>query len=97
MENVPYNPENDVCLNADRSAVVPCDSPQAHFKLRPPFDELSDEEAEALGLSKKPAAPAEPEVVEMGEADEPEEKTVSAAPANKAVAASSNKGNAGKK
>ena len=74
---MPYKPKEEICLNSTRTAVVSCDSPQAHFKLSPPNAELSDEEAKALGLVKaeKPApAPVEPE-----------KKAVNAAPQNKAV------------
>lgn len=64
--------KQEVCLNSDRSAVVSCDSPAAHFKLTPPFGHLEDDEAKALGL-------LEPEK------SEPEQKAVETAPANKAI------------
>jgi hypothetical protein len=99
---VAYKIQEEICLNADRTAIVACDSAQAHFKLSPPNAELTDEEAVALGLlaegetQELPAAaePAEAEAEAEAEGEEeaePEEKAVSAAPANKAVAASSNK------
>jgi len=87
---MPYKPKEEICLNSTRTAVVACDSPQAHFKLSPPNAELSDEEAKALGLVKaeKPAqAPApKPAVAEDVDAPaEPEKKAVNAAPQNKAI------------
>ena len=80
---MPYKPKEEICLNSTRTAVVACDSPQAHFKLSPPNAELSDEEAMALGLMKGKDAPVEeapaPEPVK------PEKKAVETAPQNKAV------------
>lgn len=93
-----YQIREEICLNADRTTIVACDSPQAHFKLSPPNSTLTDEEAVALGLLKEgeaqePAPAEEPVAVEMGEAAEeaPEKKAQPAAPANKAVAGTANK------
>ena len=87
---MPYKPKEEICLNSTRSAVVACDSPQAHFKLSPPNAELSDEEAQALGLVKaeKPAPAPKPAVAEDVDAPaptEPEKKAVAVAPQNKAI------------
>lgn len=88
---MPYIADAQICLNEARDKIVPCDSPEAYVNLALPGWELADEVAEKYGLSAAPASAA------GDDKKEPEEKTVSAAPANKAVAASSNKGNAGKK
>jgi len=86
---MPYKPKEEICLNSTRTAVVSCDSPQAHFKLSPPNAELSDEEAKALGLVKaeKPAPAPKPAVAEDidAPAPEPEKKAVATTPENKAV------------
>jgi hypothetical protein len=85
---MPYKPKEEICLNSTRTAVVSCDSPQAHFKLSPPNAELSDEEAKALGLVKaeKPVPAAKPAVAEDVDAPvEPEKKAVNGAPQNKAI------------
>lgn len=80
--------KEEICLNSDRSAVVSCDSPAAHFKLTPPFGHLEDDEAKALGLltEGKPGAekPDGKEDTQNAPTIEPEKKAVAAAPQNKA-------------
>ena len=79
---MPYKPKEEICLNSARTAVVSCDSPQAHFKLSPPNAELSDEEAKALGLLKPEKAQEAPA---PEPAKQPEQKAVAVSPQNKAV------------
>lgn len=83
-----YTSEKRVCLNADRSKVVPCDSAEAAIQLVAAGGQIPEDEAKRYGLTDKPKAEAEP-------AQEPEEesKAVKEPPANKArVAAPENKG-----
>lgn len=78
---MPYYVKEEICLNSDRSAVVACDSPAAHYKLTPPFGNLDDEEAKKLGLVKADA----PKKAEAEAPAEPAEEKAVAAPAeNKA-------------
>lgn len=86
---MPYIADSQICVNAARDKVVPCDSPEARYNLALPGWEVADEVAEQYGLSSATPAPVEDEPA-------PEKKAVSAAPANKAVAASSNKSGAKK-
>lgn len=51
-----YKATERVCLNTDMTAVVPCDSPAAHFVLANPGQEISDADCEKYGISDKPAA-----------------------------------------
>lgn len=68
-----YIAQEQLCLNADRSKIVPCDSPEAAMNLALPGDELEDDVAEKYGLAgKKKAEP------------QPEEKAVVSPPENKA-------------
>jgi hypothetical protein len=74
-----YTAKERICLNTARDAIVPCDSPAAHFVLASPGQTVSDEDCEKYGLKEdKSKAQAQDE--------EPEEKAVKAAPENKAVA-----------
>lgn len=68
-----FQSDKEMCLNADKSAVVDCDSPEARFVLVGVGGTVSAEDAERLGLSA-PAA-------------ESEGKAKAAPPENKAKAA----------
>lgn len=46
-----YTAEERLYVNADRTRVVPEDSPEAHFLLVAEGGELPDDEAERLGLT----------------------------------------------
>lgn len=62
-----------ICVNADMSAVVPCDSPQAAFQLVPAGGMVSAEDARKYGLS----SPAEPDTKAVDkDADDVEDKAV---------------------
>lgn len=75
-----YISDKRLCVNADESKVVDCDSPDAAYLLVGEGGELTDEQAKKYGLSDKGKAKAEPEAA-------PEPKAVAATPENKAVAA----------
>lgn len=47
---MPYVTDTQLCLNEDRSKIVPCDSPEAYVNLALPGAELSDEVAAQYGL-----------------------------------------------
>jgi len=89
---MPYKVTERLCVNTDRSKLVDCDSPEAHWELGLPGHELPDEVARRYGLlppeggdGKAGKAKAEAEPAEPAEAAE--EKAVEAAPKNKAVLA----------
>lgn len=64
----------DICLNADKSAVVPCDSPEAAWQLAGAGGYVSAEDAKKYGL-KAPdeaaddEAPDEPDMKAVKQAD----------------------------
>jgi hypothetical protein len=70
------------CVNSDKSRIVPCDSPEAHYQLVAEGCELPEAEARKYGLLK----PTTPEKAVEAEA-EGGVKEVSAPPENKAVRA----------
>lgn len=83
----------DICLNADKSKVVNCNSAEAAFLLVGPGGQLPDDEAKKYGLAGKakasesaPAAEADEESgVEAKAVEKPaENKAVTKAPAMKA-------------
>lgn len=67
-----YIAQEQLCLNADRSKIVPCDSPDAAMNLALPGQEVPDDLAAKYGLAGKKKA------------EEPEEKAVVSPPENKA-------------
>ena len=85
-----YIAQEQICLDEGRTKVVPCDSPEARSNLAIPGMEVSDEDCKKYGVGGAKAAKS----VAADEEDEPtatdaptpvQEKTVSGAPANKAV------------
>lgn len=44
---------NTICLNADKSTVVPCNSPEAAFILAGPGSEISAEDVGRYGLAER--------------------------------------------
>ena len=86
-----YIAQEQICLDEGRTKVVPCDSPEARSNLAVPGAEVSDEDCRKYGVggakAAKPAV-ADEEEDEAQATDAPtpvQEKTVSGAPANKAV------------
>lgn len=69
-----YKATERLCLNTERTAIVSCDSPAAHFVLANPGQEVSDEDCEKYGLNQP-----------VPTTDKPGKKAVEDAPQNKAV------------
>lgn len=55
--------DKPICVNADKSAVVECDSVEAAFQLVGAHGELEDEVAAQYGLGTKARRPAEDKAV----------------------------------
>jgi hypothetical protein len=69
-----FKADERIYVNADRSAVVPEDSPDAAFLLVGEGGELPDEDAAKYGLTKRERTEAK------AEADETNEQTVTRTP-----------------
>jgi hypothetical protein len=54
---MPYMAQRRLYVNADRTKVVPEDSPEAAFLLAPEGDEVDDETAERLQLKRRKMEP----------------------------------------
>lgn len=76
-----YTADEELCVNADKSAVVPCEGPEAAWVLVGPGGTLTDEQAAKYGFAEKGKKVA----LEVEVESEPEQKAVEAAPENKAV------------
>ena len=64
-----YQATERICLNADKSAIVPCGSPAATFVLAGVGTEISAEDAARYGLT--PPAGVTPRLAEEIEANRP--------------------------
>jgi hypothetical protein len=72
-----YTAQKQLCLNADRTRIVPCDSPDAAMTLALPGVELPDEVAKQYGLLE------DKDENKKAVDEAPQNKAVNAAPANK--------------
>lgn len=86
-----YTADEELCVNADKSTVVPCDGPEAAWVLVGPGGTLTDEQAAKYGFAEKGKK------VALEVPPEPEQKAVEAAPANKAVFMSPERKTSGKR
>lgn len=75
-----YISDKRLCVNADKSAIVDCESPEAAYQLAPEGGEVSAADVKKYGLNAKAEAKAEAD----DKADAPEEKAVEAPAENKA-------------